>query len=549
MAYRDNLSRRGAFAHNLWMLALLVLLAGCATGDLTETSEPQGPSIEGVSGDFPTVSKGNRGRGNKNRDSTQLTAVVISPASVSLRVGATQRFTATAKLSDGTSTAAHVTWTATGGTIDNSGLYTSGSAGNYRVTATSLYSNLADTAAVTVSTTAPATLVSISVSPGSATLQTGATQRFAASGKLSDGTTTAPPVTWTVTGGTITKDGLYTAGQTAGTYRAVATDTSGTLADTAAITITAGTATGCSSYPASRRVAVATVSQLAAALAYARPGDLILLADGTYVGHFKATISGTASSPIVLCGTRAAVLNGGKTSGGGFALTVQASYWTLDGFTVTNTHQGVRFQGTRSGVIRGLAINTVGQEAISLKGFAKHNLVEGNTISNTGLSIAEYGEGIYLGSAPSQWCTWSNCQPDRTDSNTVRRNTIGPYVRSELIDAKEGTAFNRIEDNVFDGRGQVNDPATFWIDSWVEINGDDYVVTGNRGVNALKHGFQTYRGPNGWGNRTYYAGNSADLNGAPGYGIVLSQSPYGVIVRCDNQVQDAGSGLSNVSCK
>jgi hypothetical protein len=548
MAYRDNLSRRREYAHYFRMLTPLLLLAACAGSDLTEMSEPT-TSLAEESADLPTLGRG-KGKGPKrDRNSDPSTTIAISPASASLQPGATQKFAATTKLSDGTTITAEVTWTATGGTIDTNGVYTGATSGSYRVIATGLNSNAADTAVVTVSTATQAQLVSISVAPGSATLQPGETQRFAVSGKLSDGTTIAPPVTWTATGGTVARDGIYTAGQTAGTFRAVATDTSGTLADTAVITIGSTTATGCSRYPANRRIEVATVSQLAASLTNARPGDLILLADGTYVGHFKTTISGTASSPIVLCGTRAAVINGGKTSGGGFALTVQASYWTLDGFTVTNTHQGVRFQGTQSGVIRRLNINTVGQEAISLKGFAKNNLVEENTIFNTGLSIPEYGEGIYLGSAPSQWCTWSNCQPDRTDYNTVRRNTIGPYVRSELIDAKEGTAFNRIEDNVFDGRGQVNDPATFWIDSWVEINGDDYVVTGNRGVNALKHGFQTYRGPNGWGNRTYYAGNIADLNGAAGYGIVLSQSPSGVVVKCDNQVQDAGSGLSNVSCK
>jgi len=43
-------------------------------------------------------------------------------------------------------------------------------------------------------------------------------------------------VAWNATGGTITPGGLYTAGTTAGTFRVIAT--SGTLADTASITIT-----------------------------------------------------------------------------------------------------------------------------------------------------------------------------------------------------------------------------------------------------------------------------------------------------------------------
>ena len=59
------------------------------------------------------------------------------------------------------------------------------------------------------------------------------------SGVWSDGGTTAPAVTYSATGGTITSGGLYTAGSTAGTFRVIATQQGGTLADTAAVTITA----------------------------------------------------------------------------------------------------------------------------------------------------------------------------------------------------------------------------------------------------------------------------------------------------------------------
>jgi hypothetical protein len=548
MAYRGNLSRRRAYAHYFRMLALLVLLAGCAGGDLTETSEPQASLVE-ESGDFPTLGKGN-GRGpKKDRNSGALTAVVISPASASLQPGATQKFAATAKLSDGATAAAQVTWTATGGTIDTSGVYTSGTPGSYRVIARSLSADIADTATVTVTASAPS-LVALSVSPASVTLQAGATQRFAAAGKLSDGTTTVPSVTWTATGGTIASDGLYTAGGTAGGFRVIAKASGTTLADTVSVSVTRETGTACADHAHTRRVDVGSTSQLSAALAGARAGDLIVLADGTYIGHFTVTTSGTTSQRITLCGTRNAKLSGGGVSGGGYALTIQASYWTLQGFTVTNTHQGVRLERSRHGIVRDLAIHTIGQEALNLRGFSKHNLIEGNTISNTGLTIAEYGEGIYFGTAPSKWATVTGGRPDQTDSNTVRGNTIGPYVRSELIDAKEGTAFNRIENNVFNGLGQVNDPATYWVDSWVEINGDDYVVVGNRGSRPLRFGFQTYQGPNGWGNRTYYSDNVIDLNGAQvagPYGIYLSQAPDGVIVKCDNSA--TGGALSNVACR
>src|SRR5690242_16213758 len=65
---------------------------------------------------------------------TNSASISVSPTSVSLQVGATQQFSATmAGLSSST-----VTWTATGGTISSSGVYTAPStAGSYTVTATS----------------------------------------------------------------------------------------------------------------------------------------------------------------------------------------------------------------------------------------------------------------------------------------------------------------------------------------------------------------------------------------------------------------------------
>src|SRR5690606_372461 len=48
-----------------------------------------------------------------------------------------------------------------------------------------------------------------------------------------------------------------------------------------------------------RVVAVATTSELQAALQSAQPGDLITLASGTYAGTFALNASGTAEQPIV----------------------------------------------------------------------------------------------------------------------------------------------------------------------------------------------------------------------------------------------------------
>jgi outer membrane protein assembly factor BamB len=145
--------------------------------------------------------------------------ITITPSTATLNIGATQQFTATP--------AVGVTWTATGGTISNTGLFTAGNtAGTYTITA----KNLTDTATANVTITAAQTL---SITPPTATLNTGATQQFTAN--------PAAGVTWTATGGTISNTGLFTAGNTAGTYSVTAKNLTDTA--TASVTITAPTPT------------------------------------------------------------------------------------------------------------------------------------------------------------------------------------------------------------------------------------------------------------------------------------------------------------------
>jgi kumamolisin len=161
---------------------------------------------------------------------TQTVSVAVSPTTATLSTGATQQFTATVTGSTNTT----VTWTATGGTVSTSGLYTApATAGTYTVTATSA----ADTtkkATATVTVTAAGT-VSVAISPTTATLATGATQQFTAT--VTGSTNTS--VTWTATGGTVSSTGLYTAPATAGSYTVKATSAADTTKSaSAAVTIT-----------------------------------------------------------------------------------------------------------------------------------------------------------------------------------------------------------------------------------------------------------------------------------------------------------------------
>jgi hypothetical protein len=68
-----------------------------------------------------------------------LTSIAVSPSTASVVIGGTQQFTATARDQNGaTMSGVTFTWTATGGSIDQTGKYTAGStAGTFSATATS----------------------------------------------------------------------------------------------------------------------------------------------------------------------------------------------------------------------------------------------------------------------------------------------------------------------------------------------------------------------------------------------------------------------------
>ena len=168
-----------------------------------------------------------------------LTRVDVTPDTATVAAGATRQFAATGFYSDGTSKALAVTWSASGGTVSSSGLYTAPSSpGIYVVRGRDAATGLADSARVTVpAVQQAATLQQVIVSPATASVQMGGTVQFVAQGRYSDGTTKAVAVTWSATGGTISSAGLYTAGSTAGSFQVIATAQGSSLAGSADVTV------------------------------------------------------------------------------------------------------------------------------------------------------------------------------------------------------------------------------------------------------------------------------------------------------------------------
>ncbi|MFI6515105.1 nitrous oxide reductase family maturation protein NosD [Spirillospora sp. NPDC050679] len=266
------------------------------------------------------------------------------------------------------------------------------------------------------------------------------------------------------------------------------------------------------------------------ALRSAKPGDVIKMAAGTYEGKFVAQASGTQSQPIWLCGDQGAVVDGGGVKKGYAFHLNKANHWRLVGFTVRNSQKGVMADTSNGSLIQGLTVHDIGDEAIHLRNFSTGNTVQYNKIYNTGLRREKFGEGVYLGTAQSNWKKFSGGKIDKSDNNVVRGNVI--RATAEAIDIKEGTTGGKIIGNVFDGSATGGDKHN---DSWIDVKGNGYLIEGNRGTKTPADGFQTHKIVEGWGTGNTFRGNTIDLAGGNGVGI--NDTAGGNTIACDNKVQ------------
>jgi hypothetical protein len=172
-----------------------------------------------------------------------LTATIaIAPTSVTLAPGGTQQFTVVAKNANGDILVLpDPIWavTAGGGTITSTGLYTAGTTAGTFTNSVSVTCN-GVTASATIIIT-PGALTTITVTPNP-TLLIGATQQFTAVGHDANGNVVAITPVWSTVnppGTIVSASGLFTAGNTTGTFPNSVRATSGTIFGTATVTVIA----------------------------------------------------------------------------------------------------------------------------------------------------------------------------------------------------------------------------------------------------------------------------------------------------------------------
>lgn len=169
-----------------------------------------------------------------------LFSITVTP-NVTLAINATQQFVAVGRDAENRVISISPAWSivAGGGAIDNSGMFTAGTApGTYSSTVKAASGGVSGTASVTVIIGA---LASIVVTPNPDTLNANAAQQFAAVGRDGGGNIVSISPAWSVVagGGSIDNNGLFTAGSAGGTYNNTVQATSGSISGNATVVVIA----------------------------------------------------------------------------------------------------------------------------------------------------------------------------------------------------------------------------------------------------------------------------------------------------------------------
>jgi hypothetical protein len=149
------------------------------------------------------------------------------------------------------------------------------------------------------------------------------------------------------------------------------------------------------------------------------------------------------------------------------------------GFTVANSKKGIMLDTAQNNLLDGLLVENIDEEAVHFRKGSSDNTIQGSTIRNTGGKTAGFGEGVYIGSAESNW---DGDKPDQSNRNRVIKNFFGPGITAEAIDIKEGTSGGLIDGNQFDGKGMTG---ANYADSWVDVKGTGYTISNNRGTGSI----------------------------------------------------------------
>ena len=214
-----------------------------AAGTITSDGLFTAGAISGVFADAVHATQGALvGKASLTIEAGQAITMSVVPGTSTVAVGGSVQFTMVATDGEGNLITVTPSWSAAfGGSISSTGLFTAGnSTGFFPNAIRASLGTLSATASVTVG---PGALARLSISPLATTLPVNGLQRFFAIGKDAAGNTVPVTPVWSVVGGggTISVDGLFTAGRSAGVFVDTVKVSSGLLSDYVTVTVTSDT--------------------------------------------------------------------------------------------------------------------------------------------------------------------------------------------------------------------------------------------------------------------------------------------------------------------
>jgi len=291
-------------------------------------------------------------------------------------------------------------------------------------------------------------------------------------------------------------------------------------------------------------VPVSSVAELEAALAGARPGTVIELAAGTYErdggDRWQAGADGTLAEPITLRGPRGAVLSSDGVTGD-YGLYVTGDYWNIEGLSITNATKGIVLDGSLATMISGVDVGNIGEEGIHFRNCSSDGILEKSIIHDTGLKKPQYGEGVYVGSAKSNWSDYGcdNGQ-DKAERVLIEGNTL-THIAAEGADLKEGVDSGTLRGNTFIDTGYSGKNSA---DSAIDVKSNGWLIENNvirEPTGDDVDGIQTHSVYEGYGTGNTFRGNRVEGDW-PGFGIGLNPKLEN-IVDCSNTAPNAARGL------
>jgi trimeric autotransporter adhesin len=195
-----------------------------------------------------------------------ITSISVTPDDLTLAIGIGQQYTASAIYSDGSiqDLVSDVTWTSSNttlATVDSNGLATTLAAGTVTITAT-VGTTFTDSSTITI---VPAHLLSITLTPASASIAVGTQQQFTATGTFDDGSTQVlVSALWSSSATSVLTVDANGLGVAVGTGTSTVTVTSGTISQSASMTVTSATLVSLAITPANSTMPVGATKQFTA---------------------------------------------------------------------------------------------------------------------------------------------------------------------------------------------------------------------------------------------------------------------------------------------